>query len=430
MGKKNLNPADAHRKALKKKEKDKNKESRTKAREVKTLKTDTGEAKRVSNARHAELSAEIRKLEEAGRRNELDKSGQARLSELRSELDRVKKVKSDYVEKHPEHRGLVYRERKNEDDGGEGASTSTSTNNRSLFRKNGLPKHPERSIYYDPVLNPYGMPPPGMPYMERPLLPHELAAETVTAGATEEASGSSDDSSDEDDDDDSDVPLPDGAKGKDDGGDESSDDDDSSLRDIPLPPGPPPSKAKPRAAPPLPPGPPPPIGFTPTFDSYGGMIPPPPPLGFGVPGHPSIPPPPPPPPGFAVSAYPAGVPPPPPPPPGFAMAQVVPPTPFEYLPNYPIPPPFPTQVPPLPPVVSQPAQRPKGLPSKPSLPPPPPSLPSKPGAPPSGAVISAEPELRDFKKESTAFVPAALKRKQAEKEKDGIGKKARLENDS
>ncbi len=29
------------------------------------------------------------------------------------------------------------------------------------------------------------------------------------------------------------------------------------------------------------------------------------------------------------------------------------------------------------------------------------------------AVISAEPELRDFKKESTAFVPAALKRKRA-----------------
>lgn len=29
------------------------------------------------------------------------------------------------------------------------------------------------------------------------------------------------------------------------------------------------------------------------------------------------------------------------------------------------------------------------------------------------AVISAEPELRDFKKEATAFVPAALKRKKA-----------------
>jgi len=28
-------------------------------------------------------------------------------------------------------------------------------------------KRPERSIYYDPVMNPYGAPPPGMPYKER-----------------------------------------------------------------------------------------------------------------------------------------------------------------------------------------------------------------------------------------------------------------------
>lgn len=38
---------------------------------------------------------------------------------------------------------------------------------RKLFDKNGLPIHPERSIYYDPVMNPFGVPPPGMPYIER-----------------------------------------------------------------------------------------------------------------------------------------------------------------------------------------------------------------------------------------------------------------------
>jgi len=38
---------------------------------------------------------------------------------------------------------------------------------RKVFDKNGLPRHPERSIYYDPVMNPYGVAPPGMPYMER-----------------------------------------------------------------------------------------------------------------------------------------------------------------------------------------------------------------------------------------------------------------------
>lgn len=33
---------------------------------------------------------------------------------------------------------------------------------------------------------------------------------------------------------------------------------------------------------------------------------------------------------------------------------------------------------------------------------------------PDGVVISAEPQLRDFKKESTAFVPAAIRKKQQE----------------
>ena len=42
---------------------------------------------------------------------------------------------------------------------------------RNVFKKNGLPRHPERSIYYDPQMNPFGVPPPGMPYMERRVFP-------------------------------------------------------------------------------------------------------------------------------------------------------------------------------------------------------------------------------------------------------------------
>jgi len=38
-------------------------------------------------------------------------------------------------------------------------------------------------------------------------------------------------------------------------------------------------------------------------------------------------------------------------------------------------------------------------------------LPPKPSTPSASAVISAEPELRDLRKESTAFIPSALKRK-------------------
>lgn len=36
-----------------------------------------------------------------------------------------------------------------------------------LYGRDGKLKHPERSIYYDPVFNPFGAPPPGMPYRER-----------------------------------------------------------------------------------------------------------------------------------------------------------------------------------------------------------------------------------------------------------------------
>jgi hypothetical protein len=98
-----------------------------------------------------------------GRNGELDKNQKTRLEELRSEVQRIKKTKADYVAAHPEHRKLVYGEQST-------ASTSKAKDDddgRGLFGKNGLPRHPERSIYYDPVMNPFGMPPPGLPYVER-----------------------------------------------------------------------------------------------------------------------------------------------------------------------------------------------------------------------------------------------------------------------
>lgn len=50
---------------------------------------------------------------------------------------------------------------------GDGEKELPVDRTRKLFDKNGLPIHPERSIYYDPVMNPFGVPPPGMPYIER-----------------------------------------------------------------------------------------------------------------------------------------------------------------------------------------------------------------------------------------------------------------------
>ena len=89
--------------------------------------------------------------------------------ELKDELEKINKKKEEYVKEHPEHRKLVYRGRKH--DRQETTQEETIPQKRNLFKKNGLPRHPERSIYYDPVMNPFGVAPPGMPYMERRLYP-------------------------------------------------------------------------------------------------------------------------------------------------------------------------------------------------------------------------------------------------------------------
>ena len=92
---------------------------------------------------------------------------QARLKELKAELERVQKKKEEWVEEHPEHRKLVFKAKRRPQDEETRPPPPTGPTSRNLFKKNGLPRHPERSIYYDPVMNPYGLPPPGMPYMEK-----------------------------------------------------------------------------------------------------------------------------------------------------------------------------------------------------------------------------------------------------------------------
>jgi hypothetical protein len=161
--------------------------------------------------------------------------------------------------------------------------------------------------------------------------------------------------------------------------------------------------------------------------------PPPPPPGF----PPSIPGMPPPPPGFPNVPF-------PPPPPGFPMVPPPPP------PGFPAPPP--PGYPPLPPGFAPPpggyTPAPAGLFN--ALAPPPPGFfprreaasitqtsrprtsaqpahvppPAAPTASTSTATVSAEAQLRDFKKESTAFVPASLQRRRAAPGGVGAGKGA------
>lgn len=255
----------------------------------------------------------------------LDDDGKDRLKKLEDELKQVNKLKEKYVAAHPDARDRVFHTGKhaprehNENDGSKPDPMA------HLYNPDGTLRDPKKSYYYDPVYNPYGVPPPGMPYRER-----------TPTGMTDPEDSSDD--SDEDSDDD--IVMPEGPPPE-----EEPDSDDSDW--IPLPDGPPP----PSALPAPPPGP--------MHPGRGGM------RGRG---HPR-------------GGPPRG---------------------------------GPT----------------RGGPGRP-LPAAPPSLPAKPGtvsvvtapaaprvepkatvaAAPVSATISAEPQLRDLRKETTQFVPRAARKK-------------------
>ncbi|KAL7421656.1 hypothetical protein Q5752_003425 [Cryptotrichosporon argae] len=227
---KSSNPADAFRKAQRAKELKKNKEARTKVRESKAIKSDT-----------RELEAEIRGL--AGRK--LDDAGAARLAKLEAERDYVAKLKKKYVDEHPDARDRVYHTGAHRDRAGRTGQQDDDDEgderDEGVWNRDGTLKDPKRSYYYDPVYNPFGVPPPGMPYRERSPLPGEELDAEVEA-----------ESDPDDDDSDDDIVMPAGpppAAAADADADDSDD-------DIPLPAGPPPVRAA-SAQPPLPSQPPP-----------------------------------------------------------------------------------------------------------------------------------------------------------------------------
>ena len=112
----------------------------------------------------ADIEDEIEKLEGTSTTSASDAS---RLKDLKDELTKIMKKKEEYVTEHPEHRKLVFKGKKQQHDSTQEDAPKPELKSRKLFNKHGLPRHPERSVYYDPVMNPYGVPPPGMPYIER-----------------------------------------------------------------------------------------------------------------------------------------------------------------------------------------------------------------------------------------------------------------------
>ncbi|KAJ9163673.1 hypothetical protein P3X46_023315 [Hevea brasiliensis] len=167
-GGKVMNPTDAYRKELRKKELKRNKKERKKVREVGILKKDP-EA----------LREQIEKLEMMKADGALDKARKHKKRQLEDTLNLVLKKRKEYEEKMKEkgetpvmfsHLGPPQRR------------TSAEEEERVKHPK------PEDSVYYHPTLNPTGAPPPGKPPMYKssigPRIPLSAAASSSTAASS------------------------------------------------------------------------------------------------------------------------------------------------------------------------------------------------------------------------------------------------------
>eukprot|EP01018_Ginkgo_biloba_P025003 Gb_27823 [translate_table: standard] len=144
-GGKVMNPTDAYRKELRKKELKRNKKERKKVREVGILKKDP-----------ETIKEQIEKLEMMKADGALDKARKHKKRQLEDTLNLVLKKRKEYEEKMREK--------------GEAPvmfSHLAPPRRRSTAEEEQRVKHPkpEDSVYYHPTLNPSGAPPPGKPPM-------------------------------------------------------------------------------------------------------------------------------------------------------------------------------------------------------------------------------------------------------------------------
>ncbi|SNX84846.1 uncharacterized protein MEPE_03555 [Melanopsichium pennsylvanicum] len=351
-------PVQATRKAAIKREAKRNRERKEQAHEARTLRQDT-----------TALERQIRRLE--ARQNILNQQDVEELERLRTEVVKVKRIKEEYIRKHPNQRNFV---RGYEDNATSSFATKQAIGSSSSFISSRHPsapsltpqsttRDPRWSVYYDHVFNPYGAPPPGMPYVEK------THAQLIAEGLSDAAKP---------------PPLPEEAEdmvGSQDETDGSSVDED--LKDIIMPSGPPPIRLLPgnqNGSAAKTSGTEHGRGVSGTSrgrgkcNSRGGRG-----RGSGTAHHQG---------GWPGPTHNARL---------NQNSGSLPPRPLGGFPARP-PQLMATNVAPTSFAQSSESPRPPG---------PPPSLPD-------GVVISAEPQLRDLKKESTAFVPAAIRKKQAE----------------
>uniref|UniRef100_A0A2P2L839 Wbp11/ELF5/Saf1 N-terminal domain-containing protein n=1 Tax=Rhizophora mucronata TaxID=61149 RepID=A0A2P2L839_RHIMU len=168
-GGKVMNPTDAYRKELRKKELKRNKKERKKVREVGILKKDP-EA----------LREQIEKLEMMKADGALDKARKHKKRQLEDTLNLVLKKRKEYEDKMKEkgetpvmfsHLGPPPRRR-----------TSAEEEERAKHPK------PEDSVYYHATLNPTGAPPPGKPPMYKSSIGPRIPLSTASSSAAASSS--------------------------------------------------------------------------------------------------------------------------------------------------------------------------------------------------------------------------------------------------
>eukprot|EP01035_Chromulina_nebulosa_P018331 gene18331-24022_t len=158
--KKGLNPADAYRREQKKIQFKKNRVEKQKVKEIRELLNDP-----------KKIQLEINKLQKESDENKLDKSLKDRIKELKEmEAIALRKVKSNDV--------IVDSESNSEIN-----NSTTSIVQRSIDIPKPIVRRPDESIYYHPVFNPSGAPPPNQPQVYKPLVrPGSITNSTIPLG--------------------------------------------------------------------------------------------------------------------------------------------------------------------------------------------------------------------------------------------------------
>jgi inosine triphosphate pyrophosphatase len=119
-----------------------------------------------------DLEAEISHLKS---RDKLSDEAKERLAKAESELKYVSRLKDKYVAAHPEAKDKIFTAHgdKRRRHPGQGHDDDDDEHEprpdpmTHLYNADGTLRDPKKSAYYDPTYNPFGVPPPGMPYRER-----------------------------------------------------------------------------------------------------------------------------------------------------------------------------------------------------------------------------------------------------------------------